>query len=178
MIFHIHDDPLLKYNKDDNQKIEPEWYIPIIPMLLVNGADGIGTGWMTKIPNYNPREIVKNIKRMLDGDDPLPMVGFYCFLFSIFLEIISMLAQANTTFLFISFDLVKQHKNFRNLGTKDSKEKSNPTEIPGTLSAGKYPSSHTTGWKSPNCQSEHGLRPTKKTYWNLCCTEWRTKSLP
>jgi DNA gyrase/topoisomerase IV subunit A len=44
---------------DDNQKIEPEWYMPIIPMVLVNGADGIGTGWMTKIPNFNPREIVE-----------------------------------------------------------------------------------------------------------------------
>lgn len=71
----MHDDPLLKYNKDDNQKIEPEWYIPIIPMVLVNGADGIGTGWMTKIPNHNPREIVQNIKRMLDGEEPVPMVS-------------------------------------------------------------------------------------------------------
>jgi DNA topoisomerase-2 len=59
MIFNPNDDPILKYLTDDNQKIEPEWYIPIIPMVLVNGADGIGTGWMTKIPNYNPREIVQ-----------------------------------------------------------------------------------------------------------------------
>ena len=59
LIFNQHDDAILKYLTDDNQKIEPEWYIPIIPMVLVNGADGIGTGWMTKIPNYNPREIVE-----------------------------------------------------------------------------------------------------------------------
>lgn len=49
MIFHPHDDPLLKHEYDDNQKIEPVWYIPIIPMVLVNGADGIGAGWMPKI---------------------------------------------------------------------------------------------------------------------------------
>jgi DNA topoisomerase-2 len=73
-IFHPHDDPLLKYQYDDNQKIEPVWYIPIIPMVLVNGADGIGTGWMTKIPNYNPREIVNNLKRMLNDEEPEPMV--------------------------------------------------------------------------------------------------------
>jgi hypothetical protein len=48
--------------------------MPIIPMVLVNGADGIGTGWMTKIPNYNPREIVKNLKRMLNDEEPEPMV--------------------------------------------------------------------------------------------------------
>lgn len=66
--------PLLKHHFDDNQKIEPVWYMPIIPMVLVNGADGIGTGWMTKIPNYNPREIVKNLKLMLDDQEPEPMV--------------------------------------------------------------------------------------------------------
>jgi DNA topoisomerase-2 len=57
-IFNVDDDPLLTYLAEDNQKIEPEWYMPILPLVLVNGADGIGTGWMTKIPNYNPREIV------------------------------------------------------------------------------------------------------------------------
>jgi len=62
---------------DDNQRIEPEWYMPIIPMVLVNGADGIGTGWMTKIPNYNPREIVVNIRRMLAGQEPKDMVPWF-----------------------------------------------------------------------------------------------------
>ncbi|KAF2905680.1 hypothetical protein ILUMI_00490 [Ignelater luminosus] len=77
LIFHPNDDPLLKHEYDDNQKIEPVWYIPIIPMILVNGADGIGTGWMTKIPNYNPREIVQNLRIMLDGDEPVPMIPWY-----------------------------------------------------------------------------------------------------
>lgn len=77
LIFHPHDDPLLRYLNDDNQRIEPEWYCPIIPMVLVNGADGIGTGWMTKIPNYNPRDLVANIKRMLDGEEPRPMTPWF-----------------------------------------------------------------------------------------------------
>ena len=46
-------------------------------MVLVNGADGIGTGWMTKIPNFNPRDLVANIRRMLDGDEPLPMIPWF-----------------------------------------------------------------------------------------------------
>ncbi|ODN02830.1 DNA topoisomerase 2-alpha, partial [Orchesella cincta] len=74
-IYDEKDDPILKYLFDDNQKIEPEWYIPLIPMVLVNGADGIGTGWMTKIPNFNPREIVSNIRRLLDGDEPYACNG-------------------------------------------------------------------------------------------------------
>ncbi|XP_076297537.1 DNA topoisomerase 2 isoform X2 [Lasioglossum baleicum] len=76
-IFHKHDDALLKHEYDDNQKIEPVYYIPTIPMVLVNGADGIGTGWMTKIPNYNPREIIENLFRMMEGADPKPMIPYY-----------------------------------------------------------------------------------------------------
>ncbi|KOX71459.1 DNA topoisomerase 2 [Melipona quadrifasciata] len=76
-IFHKHDDALLKHEYDDNQKIEPVFYVPTIPMVLVNGADGIGTGWMTKIPNYNPREIIENLHRMMDGADPKPMIPYY-----------------------------------------------------------------------------------------------------
>ena len=68
------DAALLNNLYDDNQKIEPEWYCPIVPMILINGAEGIGTGWSTKIPNYDVRDVVANLKRMLDDEEPLPMV--------------------------------------------------------------------------------------------------------
>ncbi|KAM9307935.1 DNA topoisomerase 2-beta isoform 2-T2 [Gastrophryne carolinensis] len=71
------DDNLLKFLYDDNQRVEPEWYMPIIPVVLVNGAEGIGTGWACKLPNYDTREIVNNVKRMLDGLDPYPMLPSY-----------------------------------------------------------------------------------------------------
>lgn len=74
-MFHPADDPCLTYTYDDNKKIEPEYYCPIIPTVLINGAEGIGTGWSTKVPLYNPRDLVENIKRMISGDDPLPMVS-------------------------------------------------------------------------------------------------------
>jgi len=77
IIFNENDDAILNTLTDDNQKIEPEFYMPIIPMVLVNGADGIGTGWMTKIPNYNPRELVANIRRMIKGEEPLDMVPWF-----------------------------------------------------------------------------------------------------
>ena len=76
-VFNENDEPLLNYLTDDNQKIEPDWYIPILPMVLVNGADGIGTGWMTKIPNYDPREIVANLQRMLKGKEPTDMKPWF-----------------------------------------------------------------------------------------------------
>lgn len=37
-------------------------YMPILPTVLVNGAEGIGTGWSTYVPNYNPKDIAENLK--------------------------------------------------------------------------------------------------------------------
>ena len=51
--------------------------MPILPMVLVNGAEGIGTGWSTSIPNYNPRDIVDNLKRLINGEDMLQMAPWY-----------------------------------------------------------------------------------------------------
>ncbi|XP_053496302.1 DNA topoisomerase 2-alpha [Ictalurus furcatus] len=77
LLFPPVDDNLLKYNYDDNIRVEPEWYVPIIPLVLANGADGIGTGWASRLPNYDVREIVSNIHRMLDGQEPQPMLPSY-----------------------------------------------------------------------------------------------------
>lgn len=57
---------LLKYLEDDGTMVEPNYYIPIIPMLLVNGCIGIGTGYSTAIPSYNPIDLINNIKLLLD----------------------------------------------------------------------------------------------------------------
>lgn len=77
LIFHQQDDAILNYEYDDNKKVEPTFYVPIIPMILVNGAEGIGTGWSTKIPNFNPRDIVENIRRLIVGEEPKPLHPFY-----------------------------------------------------------------------------------------------------
>ncbi|RHZ61848.1 hypothetical protein Glove_345g28 [Diversispora epigaea] len=77
LIYSPHDDELLKYLNDDGASIEPEWYLPILPMVLVNGADGIGTGWSTSIPNFNPRDIVANLKNLMDGKELVPMSPWY-----------------------------------------------------------------------------------------------------
>ena len=44
VLFNPADDPLLAYQTEDGHIIEPEWYIPILPVVLLNGAEGIGTG--------------------------------------------------------------------------------------------------------------------------------------
>ncbi|XP_010186738.1 PREDICTED: DNA topoisomerase 2-alpha-like, partial [Mesitornis unicolor] len=77
LVFPPMDDSILKFLYDDNQRVEPEWYMPIIPMVLINGAEGIGTGWSCKIPNFDIREVVNNIRRLLDGEELLPMLPSY-----------------------------------------------------------------------------------------------------
>ena len=65
LIFHKDDDPLLHYLDDDGYKIEPDYYVPIIPMVLINGIEGIGTGYRTNIPNFNPLDIINNLENRL-----------------------------------------------------------------------------------------------------------------
>jgi len=76
-IFHADDELVLKYLDDDGQSIEPAWYVPVLPMVLVNGCSGIGMGWSTDIPNYNPRDIVENLKRLLNGEKAIDMSPWY-----------------------------------------------------------------------------------------------------
>ncbi|KIY62781.1 type II DNA topoisomerase [Cylindrobasidium torrendii FP15055 ss-10] len=68
-LFHPADDPLLKAQEDDGLTVEPEWYLPVVPLVLINGADGIGTGWSTSIPCFNPMEVVANIRRLMNGEE-------------------------------------------------------------------------------------------------------------
>lgn len=63
------DSPILKYVDDDGQIVQPTYYIPIIPMVLVNGAMGIGTGFSTNIPQHNPSDIVKSCLALVAGID-------------------------------------------------------------------------------------------------------------
>lgn len=65
IIFNTSDSPVLKNQFEDSEPIEPEYYAPIIPMILVNGTQGIGTGFATKIPPYDPVEIISNLKKKL-----------------------------------------------------------------------------------------------------------------
>lgn len=52
-------------------------YMPIIPLVLVNGSEGIGTGWSSYIPNYNPRDVVVNVRRLLNDEMMEPMDPWY-----------------------------------------------------------------------------------------------------
>lgn len=46
-------------------------------MVLVNGSEGIGTGWSSYVPNYNPRDLVANVRRLLNDELMEPMDPWY-----------------------------------------------------------------------------------------------------
>jgi DNA topoisomerase-2 len=67
LIYRNEDDAILTYLDDDGQSVEPIYYVPIIPMVLVNGTKGIGTGFSTDIMCYNPSQIIAYIKHKVAG---------------------------------------------------------------------------------------------------------------
>jgi DNA topoisomerase-2 len=76
-IFDPSDAPVLKYVVDDGQKVEPEFYAPVLPMILVNGAEGIGTGFSCYVPPYDVEIVKHNIRCILDQVPTAPMVPHF-----------------------------------------------------------------------------------------------------
>ena len=78
-IFPSMDDNILEYLDDDGLLVEPIFYAPIIPMVLVNGSKGIGTGFSTDIMCYNPLQIIEYLKNKLMGieDDEVEFIPYY-----------------------------------------------------------------------------------------------------
>ncbi|PWA95854.1 Arginine repressor C-terminal-like domain-containing protein [Artemisia annua] len=76
-LFRKADEVLLNYMAGDHQSIEPEWYMPVIPLILVNGCDGVSFGRRSFVPKYDPRKIIENIKRLLRDEALVPLDPWY-----------------------------------------------------------------------------------------------------
>lgn len=68
---------ILKERFEDGNKIEPEFYVPVLPLILINGCAGIGTGFSTNVPCYNPDDIISNICKVIKGQPQKEMVPWY-----------------------------------------------------------------------------------------------------
>ena len=78
-LFPEEDDALLSYTFDDGDKVEPDFYLPILPTILGNGCTaGIGTGWSCSVPCFSFVELAAKVKEWLadpssvEGLDLLP----------------------------------------------------------------------------------------------------------
>jgi DNA topoisomerase-2 len=64
-IFKQDDDEILEYMVDDGYQVEPKYYVPVAPVVLLNGVEGIGTGWSTYVPPFNPTDVINYIESKL-----------------------------------------------------------------------------------------------------------------
>jgi len=62
------DDSVLNYLDDDGQLVEPDYYVPILPFVLLNGISGIGTGFSCSIPSYHPLEMIRYLRHKMKGE--------------------------------------------------------------------------------------------------------------
>jgi DNA topoisomerase-2 len=76
-LFDPRDDAILNYLDDDGRSIEPDFYMPTLPMVLVNGTEGIGTGFSCYVPPFNPKDIKENIWKILGGEEAVPMKPWF-----------------------------------------------------------------------------------------------------
>lgn len=77
LLYPEEDLPLMAYIKEEGMQIEPDHYVPILPLVLINGAEGIGTGWSTTIPQYSPLDLVSNLRNKLAGKGFVRMKPWY-----------------------------------------------------------------------------------------------------
>ncbi len=76
-IYSKEDVAIYKYVEEEGDQLEPRLLFPLIPMVLVNGATGIGTGHSTFIPQHNPVDICQWIILKLTGKDPPGIKPWY-----------------------------------------------------------------------------------------------------
>jgi len=76
-VFRKEDDPVLEYLDDDGQTVEPKFYVPIVPMILVNGGKGIGTGFSTDILSYHVDHLIKYLKNKLQVSEMSEKIDFF-----------------------------------------------------------------------------------------------------
>jgi DNA topoisomerase-2 len=76
-IFRKEDNDILEYLDDDGIQIEPKYYVPIIPMVLVNGSFGLGSGYSSNVPMFNPLDLIAYISNKIQGKKCKNISPFY-----------------------------------------------------------------------------------------------------
>lgn len=73
-LFPAADDAVLPRAVEDGEAVEPVAYVPVVPLVLVNGAAGIGTGWRCDVAGHHPRAVIAAVRAVLRGEPPPPLV--------------------------------------------------------------------------------------------------------
>lgn len=71
---------LLEHKEEEGFEIEPKYFLPIIPTVLINGSSGIAVGFSSNILNRNPNEIIIACENIIKGkkiSDVKPFNNFF-----------------------------------------------------------------------------------------------------
>lgn len=109
-IFRKEDQVILKNRLEENEIIEPYNYYSIVPMPLINGAVGIGTGYSTKIPQFNPLDVIDNLINLIEKEELLKPLRPWYYGFNGLIKKITQKGQIN----FISIGKCKINNSTRN----------------------------------------------------------------
>lgn len=77
LIFRMEDECVYNFVNEDGVLAEPEHYSPILPMILIDGTKGIGTGWSTDVSNYNPIDVLNNLRRLINNEEVLEIKPWF-----------------------------------------------------------------------------------------------------
>lgn len=77
LIFKPEDNGILSYHYLGDEQLEPKFYLPVLPMALINGVSAIGSGYSSDIPNHSIKSVIGALKALLRGDAPTPLIP-YC----------------------------------------------------------------------------------------------------
>ena len=77
LIFKKEDGPILSWTEDEGVVTEPVYYVPVICTLLANGCKSIATGYSTTIHQYNPVELIRNVRKRLGGKPVSKLLPYY-----------------------------------------------------------------------------------------------------
>ncbi len=69
------DNDILDHQYFEGHQIEPKFLLPKLPLLLVNGAEGISSGYASKILPRNPKEIEQRLTSILEGKRTRPFTN-------------------------------------------------------------------------------------------------------
>ncbi len=76
-LFREEDEELLTEEEEDGERVQPKHYMPIIPTILINGQEGVGTGWSSSVPPFDPIQVVDNMINKLDDKPLKPMIPWF-----------------------------------------------------------------------------------------------------
>lgn len=73
LLFRQEDDSLLPCVNEDAHFVEPLHYVPILPLMLINGCTaGIATGWSSHVPPHDPLVVLQVVRHMISLNTDLP----------------------------------------------------------------------------------------------------------